>query len=911
MSDFYKICSNPKKKDFNSVYPKFIVKKSSDLMIRGNSFYAVWDENLGLWTKDDNRVINMIDDDIQKECERLSKANPGISYVPAYMWDADSKSIDKWKKYVTKQMSDNYHQLDAKIIFANQETKREDYATKKLPYALEKGSIDAYEELVSTLYSPSERDKLEWAIGSIISGDSKHIQKFIVLYGSAGSGKSTVLNIIQKLFEGYYASFDAKSLGSNNAQFALESFKNNPLIAIQHDGDLSRIEDNTRLNSIVSHEEMEINEKYKSSYTSKFDTFLFMGTNRPVKITEAKSGLLRRLIDVHPSGNKIPYSKYLKLTKQIDFELGGIAWHCLEKYKSMGEDYYGDYIPGGMMAATNDMYSFIEDNYEIFAKYDEIELKTAWRMYKEYCSEAMVAYPMSMRAFKTELANYFKEWKERGSNSKGERVRNLYVGFRKDRFAFEIEGGDKKKGDTDAGESYSWIKLDGKKNPFDDIFKDCLAQPASSEDKPMKKWSSVKTRLKDIDVGSVHFVKPPENLIVIDFDLKDSEGNKSFEKNVEAASKWPKTYAEVSKGGAGIHLHYFYNGDVEALSRIYDEDIEIKIFTGNSSLRRRESIFNELPIADINSGLPMKGAKKMVNFEGLKDQKHLMNFINKCLKKEHHGATAPEVQFIKTALDDAYNSGMHYDVTVMRPAIEAFALNSTHQAETCTKLVSQMKFKSDEPSESVTDYDNDIIVFYDVEVFPNLFIVVFKALDKSPIKLINPDAKTLEDWVKFKLVGFNCRRYDNHILYARLLGFSNERLYKLSQRIISGSRNAFFGEAYNLSYTDIYDFCSKKQSLKKWEIELGIHHHELGMKWDEPVPKEKWPMVAEYCVDDVIATEAVWKARQADFVAREILADIAGGTVNDTTNSLTTRIIFGNERHPKLIYTDLATGEQY
>lgn len=32
-------------------------------------------------------------------------------------------------------------------------------------------------------------------------------------------------------------------------------------------------------------------------------------------------------------------------------------------------------------------------------------------------------------------------------------------------------------------------------------------------------------------------------------------------------------------------------------------------------------------------------------------------------------------------------------------------------------------------------------------------------------------------------------------------------------------------------------------------------------------------------------------------------------TVNDTTNSLTTRIIFGNEKKPRLVYTDLATGQ--
>jgi hypothetical protein len=55
----------------------------------------------------------------------------------------------------------------------------------------------------------------------------------------------------------------------------------------------------------------------------------------------------------------------------------------------------------------------------------------------------------------------------------------------------------------------------------------------------------------------------------------------------------------------------------------------------------------------------------------------------------------------------------------------------------------------------------------------------------------------------------------------------------------------------------------------------------------------------------------VFNKLKGDFTARKILADLAGMTVNDTTNSLTTRIIFGKERHPQLVYTDLATGEQY
>ena len=71
------------------------------------------------------------------------------------------------------------------------------------------------------------------------------------------------------------------------------------------------------------------------------------------------------------------------------------------------------------------------------------------------------------------------------------------------------------------------------------------------------------------------------------------------------------------------------------------------------------------------------------------------------------------------------------------------------------------------------------------------------------------------------------------------LGYSNEELYNLSQRIINGGndRQVLFGEAYSLSYADIYDFSSKKQSLKKFQIELGILHMELDIPWDEPVPE--------------------------------------------------------------------------
>ena len=99
--------------------------------------------------------------------------------------------------------------------------------------------------------------------------------------------------------------------------FVMEVFKDNPLVAIQHDGDLSKIWDNTLLNQVVAHESISVEEKYKSSYDMVPKAFLFMGTNRPVEITEARSGLIRRLIVVSPTGDRVSADKYEDLMSRI------------------------------------------------------------------------------------------------------------------------------------------------------------------------------------------------------------------------------------------------------------------------------------------------------------------------------------------------------------------------------------------------------------------------------------------------------------------------------------------------------------------------------------------------------------------------------------------------------------------
>lgn len=899
--DFFSIRTKENKDGSIRVYPNFLVGRSKDLMVKAKSFYAIWDERRGLWSTDEYDVQRLVDEELYK----YTQQNGDAVYDVKYMRNFDSDQWTQFRRYV-QNVSDNAHILDDKLVFANQETAKEDYATKKLPYPLEKGSTDAWDEMMSTLYSEEERRKIEWSIGSIVAGDSRYIQKFLVLYGPSGTGKSTVLDIIDNLFQGYTAKFDAKALGQGSNAFSTEVFKNNPLVAIQHDGDLSKIDDNTKLNSIVSHEEMIVNEKFKPSYATRINAFLYMGTNQPVKISDAKSGLIRRLIDVEPTGKKLPYKDYMRLKKQVEFEYGAIAKHCYDLYSELGIDYYNDYRPIEMMFQTDHFLNFVHDSYDVFKTQDYTTSKQAYILYKTYCEEYGIDRMLPKQKFNSELSNYFDSFHERLTIG-DQRLRSVYQGFNLERFKQQEFEPNKE----------PTFRLEETESIFDKEYSDQPAQLTTTEGTPRYKWTNVTTKLSDIDTKELHYVKVPKNHIIIDFDLKDENGDKSLEKNLAAAADWPKTYAELSKSGAGVHLHYIFDGDPETLDNLYSKDIEVKVYTGNASLRRKLSKCNNQPIAHISSGLPIK-EKKVLSEKSVRNEKNLRNLIERNLRKEIHPGTKPSVMFIRKILDDAYEDGLVYDLTDMRSPILTFASKSTNHMLECIKEVQHMKFKSEESTETESadsqKDSNDALVFYDIEVYPNLLLVVYKERgeDKPYMTMINPSPAEVEMLLSKNLIGFNNRRYDNHVLYGRMMGYDNEAVYHLSQNIVNNNRKVMFGEAYNASYADIYDFASKKQSLKKWELELGLPHVEMDHPWDQPLPDERLEDAINYCKNDVYATEMLFEHLSADFMARRILADLSGLSVNHTTQAHTAKIIFGNDREPqsKFLYTNLATGER-
>lgn len=899
MLDFYTINTTLKYKGtVLEVSPRFKTVRQESLMVRGGTFYAVWDEGVGLWSRDEIRVQELVDEDIRATVEKLQLENPDVEVRANYL---SGSSWAAFKNYVLK-LPDTFTSLDRELNFGNSKPDRKKYASKILPYDLPEEPVPtpAFDKLFGVLYDPVNLEKIMWALGSVISGRSKEIQKFYVLYGLPGTGKSTTLNLIEQLFEGYVATFEAAALASSNNSFPLEAFRENPLVAIDHEGDLSRISTNSSLTSIVSHDLVSMNVKYRSVYDVRVISALFIATNKPVMITDAKSGLLRRMLDIVPTGRIVTADDYNRLTGQICFELGGIARKCLDVFNTLGPTHYNGYVPLLMLYKTNHVFNFVKEHSLYFASENQITLKVAWRMYKEYCDEIGYEHRLNMNNFREQMKDYWQEFHE-AKKINDNFYRSLYIGFKEDAFTRTVV--------QDLSDESDWLGLKPQMSILDVDNADQPAQLGNDSGTPSYKWDNVKTKLRDIDTGKLHYLLPKEGLITIDFDLRDENGEKSLEKNLEAARRFPQTYAEVSKGGSGLHLHYYYAGDIQELENVYSPGIEILKPVGNFSIRRKLTLCNDRPILVINSGLPTKPkGDKMISPKTVANERGLRKLIGRNLRKEIHPATKPSVDFIDTILREAYDSGMVYDVTDLKPIILNFASNSTNNAPYCIDVALKIPYKS-ENTEVPEEVAGSELVFFDLEVYPNMVILCWKREGDNPVvSMINPSPEEVETLSEFRLVGFNNRRYDNHILYALLLGMNNSQVHGISKRIVSGDRTAYFREAYGISYADVYDFANVKQSLKHWEVELNLPYMEMNLDWDSDLPEEFVEDVIGYCSNDVLATEAVFNARIEDFHAREILAKLSGLTVNDPTLSQASRIIFGNDRNAsdKFRYPDLS-----
>lgn len=902
-----KFTSNNRSCDYE-VSPDFIFGDTKDLVVKGGKFYAYW--NGHRWDTLQRNLFHDIDSLLWNEVQELREKNPALRIEVKEIRKASGGKFRLFIDYC-KATEQNDIPFNQKVLFADHKMKRQDYATSQLSYSPTEGEPVAFMKLFGTLYPPAELDKILWFMGALFTNNMYKIEKFMYLYGSKGSGKGTVLKIFRWLFEEYCGTIDLKLLTSNDP-FATGQIKEVPLL-IDEDTDISHIFNDTPLLKLTSHETISVNQKYKEQYDVTFSGLLITASNQRYKVRNVDSGITRRAVVVNPSGNKVPHKDYISLMNQIKYELPYIANIAISRFEQLGFDYFDDYFDVDMAEQTDHIFDFIRS--EAMQMKDGISLKQISELYKNYLEDMGWKTDGYKATIKREALRYF-DTMVKDTNIDGIRIKNFFKGFR---WSIAFPEGVV---NTDITENkvIDWLDFCYHNEVFNKLAANYPAQEALSNGNPSKKWDEVTTTLKDIDTSKLHWVKVPLRHIILDFDIKDENGEKSLELNKQAAAKYPQTYAEVSKSGKGIHLHYLYDGDVNRLDNLVEDNVEIKVYKGKASLRRIDNASNDLEVSHISSGLPMKEKKEIVMYDTVKDitytEKTLRKFVKKQLglipgEKPSHANTKPTIDWIAHEINKAHDMGLQYDITDLKHSVFLRALQSTHNKDYCLDVFSKIPWSSIRDDDGKTEYElttgtqivaKEEIVFFDIEVYPNLFVVVWKKYGEDEFtRWINPTPDQIEYLCTFPLIGFNNRRYDNHILYARLLGGTNMELFNQSQRIINekNAKTGMYAAAYELSYADIYEYSQKKQSLKRWEVDLGINHVEMEIPWDQPVPDDLIETVVEYCVNDVDATEKLFDATYADYIAREILATITGGSMNATNNQLTARFIFGDDPRPQ------------
>lgn len=906
--------SNNRSEDY-VVNPDFIFGGVEDIVCKGGEMYAFWYE--GKWRTTKDELIAAVDKEILAKKNQLKEKYPHMRIKSRPMRLNSSGVMQEFDDYVKRSQQSDV-QFNRRILFADDKVKKKDYATAQLDYTPEEGPTPAFEEMFDKLYREEELDKILWFIGALLTNSMTKIQKFLYLYGGKGSGKGTALMIFKKLLQGYYEPINLQQLTSNS-EFATGQIKEIPLL-IDEDSDMSKIKDDTNLLKMTAHEPVTVNKKYKHVYNITFEGLLITASNQRYKVRNIDSGITRRAVVAEPTGDTHSSSDYHRLMGRIDYELPQIAWKAMKLFEERGPFYYEDYVDISMMVATDPMFEFIRDNFSAMG--DPTTLNRASQLYKIHLEELEWDTAGYKRRIKQELERYYRKFDET-KRIDGVVTKNVYSDFR-----YEDVFGDKVESQIELPKSTEELleELDIREqdSKFDEIAKDYPAQLAiQGTGTPKQKWDDVVTTLDDIPTDRLHFVRIPLSHIVIDFDKKNINGEKDIDYNLRAAQKFPPTYMELSKSGQGVHLHYIYDGDVTKLASLYEEDVEIKIFTGKSSLRRKLTKNNALDISKITTGLPEKKEEGVTVYKDVQiiawNEKKMRTAIKGNLQLKYHDNTKPSMDFIAHIFEEAEQSGVKYDLRDMRQDILAFAATSTNQAATCMKIANKINYTTIDNEKDAKVFQEDVsivkeddIYFYDVEVYPNLFVIAEKRRgepDEDTRVYLNPGPEKVEELMTKALVGFNNRRYDNHIMYARLLGEDNLSLYRQSQRIINKQGGSgMYGGAYELSYADIYEYSSKKQSLAKWQVELGIHHDEMELPWDQPVPEELWERVGEYCKNDVISTEAVFEETIDDYNARLILTSLSGLKVNATTTQHAAAFLFGDEWNPqdKFVYTDLS-----
>lgn len=179
------------------------------------------------------------------------------------------------------------------------------------------------------------------------------------------------------------------------------------------------------------------------------------------------------------------------------------------------------------------------------------------------------------------------------------------------------------------------------------------------------------------------------------------------------------------------------------------------------------------------------------------------------------------------------------------------------------------------------------IYIYDIEVFSDDWIVVFKRPDPGANHIvIHNDAYHLREFISqsdLVIGGFNNKHYDDYILLTMLLGGSNIEVKKHNEWIITEKREPWtfpfiqFKKKPFKSFDLKDDIADDGLSLKAIEgnLKLPIVESSVPFDIDRPLTPEELEEVVRYCKYDVDSTIKLYQERKEDYLdAKSMVGDM-------------------------------------
>jgi hypothetical protein len=184
------------------------------------------------------------------------------------------------------------------------------------------------------------------------------------------------------------------------------------------------------------------------------------------------------------------------------------------------------------------------------------------------------------------------------------------------------------------------------------------------------------------------------------------------------------------------------------------------------------------------------------------------------------------------------------------------------------------------------------LLFYDIEVFKENALVVFKDKDKKLVRVFHNNFKMLEKFLEGRtLVGFNNYHYDDKILVYMIENKPPALIKELNDQIIEGKNVKVYINKYNIKSLDVNQQIDvSRPSLKKIEGNMGrmILESSVPFDLDRALTEEELEQVIFYCGYDVDTTIDIYKEREKSyFQPKQSLFEMLGKPAAERWNTTT------------------------